>query len=261
MKEQIAKLNNQISGLLKEKWNIDLVSAHTVPFREFSKENHVSTTYIVSLHFLAQNRLNDIRDIIGAVTRETFGTEYLVDTGYTFNKNPDILSIIYVMKNWSQVVEDPRYKDYMVQLVNIDEDTGRQVTRTQMVKAHSSQLAITESFKKNAPIKDLVSVTAFSINGYPKNYEWMGGIPMDDFHGWVKDVVATITDNTDTYDCDDNLELAKFLSDDQGKDFGIDFKYMYKVAKKLLVKSEEDYRNNFKYITEEANRLRKEAGE
>lgn len=115
---------------------------------------------------------------------------------------------------------------------------------------------------------------------YPIGWEWLHEVPIEDWQ-WLIDILATVTDNVTTYEyatfINENgtisenrqdwvlrnnksilaynyvnhvntKELAEFMDKDQGYKGGIQQYGYYIAAKTLGIKSEDEYRDNYKKI-------------
>lgn len=123
----------------------------------------------------------------------------------------------------------------------------------------------------------IILVTLDKEYQYPIGWEWLHDVPLEDWQ-WLIDILATVTDNVHTYDYAsminrynkptkdrwerdrnhriiynyinkvDTQGLAKFMNDDQGYKGGIQQYGYYIAAKALDIKSEDEYRDNYKKI-------------
>lgn len=132
-------------------------------------------------------------------------------------------------------------------------------------------------------MKTIIQINQYQ---YPIGWEWLHYVPLEDWQ-WLIDILATVTDNMETYDfaifidadCKQTEErgflvtnengsdtyfnywvnrvdteaLAKFLDEDQGYEGGIREYGYYIAAKSLGIKSEEEYMANFKRIQQICN--------
>lgn len=112
-----------------------------------------------------------------------------------------------------------------------------------------------------------------TINEYAIGWSWLKNVPLEDWT-WLIEIFATMTDNTDTYDCatfnDDDIAnqqfparvesidtkaLSYFLYEDQGYEGGIREYGYYIAAKALDINSEEAYMNHLTDIRLICNEL------
>lgn len=91
---------------------------------------------------------------------------------------------------------------------------------------------------------------------YPRGWEWLKTVPTEDFN-WLIEILSTMTDDTDTYSFIEygtksnhnpykikNVQrrnLADFMDDYFGMEYGIITHSYYILCKALEIKSEEDY--------------------
>lgn len=113
----------------------------------------------------------------------------------------------------------------------------------------------------------------FTIDEYPIGWGWLQQVPLKDWE-WLLEVFATMTDNMDTYNYAvydpiefapagtpetlvgiKQVELAKFLCEDQGYLAGIREYGHYIAAKTLGIKSERDYMDHYDDIRSICNEI------